>query len=173
MWLTDDSRLEKLSEPNKWLLVDNELYKDDDGSIYIVPRNYKSDNYTVPDWIAWLGGNKSKWDVRPAHIHDFGCQFHQLIKITLNEQQLKQMRFLRVHNDKIICENIPIKYLEIVPVSKWQIDCLFKRAMKATGVIPASVYNLYRGGVFFNFGWLGNHPPFNLSKIYTVEQNDN
>lgn len=173
-WLTDKSRLEQANEPNDWYLADNELFKDEDSSIYLVPRKYKTDNYTVPDWVAWIAGSKSKWDVRPAHIHDFGCQFHQLIKVTLNEQQLKQMRFLRVHNDKIVCENIPIKYLEIIPVSKWQIDCLFKRAMKATGDIPNSVLNLFRCGVFFNIGWvLGNHSPFDLSKIYTMEQNNN
>lgn len=172
-WLTDKSRLEQSNEPNDWFLLDNELYKDEDGAIYLVPRNYKTDNYTVPDWVAWLAGSKAKWDVRPSHIHDFGCQFHQLIRITLTEQQLRQMRFLRTHHDKIICENLPIKFLEIIPVTKWEIDCLFKRAMKATKVIPAKVYNLYRGGVFFNFGWLGNHPPFDLSKIYTKEQNNN
>ncbi len=172
-WLTDKSRLEQSNEPNDWFLSDNELFKDEDGAIYLVPRNYKTDNYTVPDWVAWLAGNKAKWDVRPSHIHDFGCQFHQLIRITLTEQQLRQMRFLRTHHDKIICEDIPIKFLEIIPVTKWEIDCLFKRAMKATKVIPAIVYNLYRGGVFFNLGWLGNHHPFNLSKIYTKEQNNN
>ena len=172
-WLTDKSRLEQSNEPNDWFLLDNELYKDEDGAIYLVPRNYKTDNYTVPDWVAWLAGSKAKWDVRPSHIHDFGCQFHQLIRITLTEQQLRQMRFLRTHHDKIICENLPIKFLEIIPVTKWEIDCLFKRAMKATKVIPAKVYNLFRGGVFFNFGWLGNHPPFDLSKIYTKEQNNN
>ena len=51
-------------------------------------------------------------------------------------------------------------------MTKWEIDCLFKRAMKATGTIPARVYNLYRGGVFFNFGWLGEHPPYDLNSIY-------
>lgn len=172
-WLTDKSRLQQSNEPNDWYLSDNELFKDEDGSIYLVPRNYKTDNYTVPDWIAWLGGNKSKWDVRPSHIHDFGCQFHQLIRITLTELQLRQMHFLRIHDNKIICENIPIKFLEIIPVTKWEIDCLFKRAMKATGDIPNRVLNLFRCGVFFNIGWvLGNHPPFDLSKIYTLEQNN-
>lgn len=34
-----------------------------------------------------------------------------------------------------------------------------------------NIYNLYRGGVFFNFGWLGRHKAFDLNKIYTVEQN--
>ena len=43
---------------------------------------------------------------------------------------------------------------------------MFKRAMKATKVIPAKVYNLFRCGVFFNFGWLGKHPAYDLNKIY-------
>ncbi|MBQ2396030.1 MAG: DUF1353 domain-containing protein [Bacteroidales bacterium] len=170
-WLTDDSRLSKTKKPNKWLLSDNELFKDSDGRIYIVPRNYETDNYTIPDWLAWLGGNKSKWDVRPAHIHDFGCQFHQLIRVRLTEEQLKRLRLLKVHNNKVICENIPVKYLELVPVTKWEIDCLFKRAMKATKCIPPRAYNLYRGGVFFNVGWLFSGKPFDLNKIYAVGQN--
>ena len=170
-WITDNSRIEKLSEANKWRMIDNELFQDEDGSIYLTPRNYETDNYTIPDWVAWLGGNKSKWDIRPSHIHDFGCQYHQLIRVKLNETGLRRLRYLRVNKNKLICEDIPTKFLELIPVTKWEIDCLFKRAMKATKTIPARVYNLYRGGVFFNFGWLGNHPPFDLSKIYTVEQN--
>ena len=170
-WITDNSRIEKLSEANKWRMIDNELFQDEDGSIYLTPRNYETDNYTIPDWVAWLGGNKSKWDIRPSHIHDFGCQYHQLIRVKLNETGLRRLRYLRVNKNKLICEDIPTKFLELIPVTKWEIDCLFKRAMKATGTIPAHIYNLYRGGVFFNFGWLGNHPPFDLSKIYTVEQN--
>lgn len=169
-WLTDNSRLEKLPEPNQWRLVDNELFQDDNGYIYLVPRNYKTDNFTIPDWIAWLGGNKSKWDVRPSHLHDFACQYHQVIRVRLNETGLRKLRLLRVHKDKLICEDIPVKFLELIPITKWETDCLFKRAMKATGTTPARVYNLYRGGVFFNFGWLGKHPPFNLSNIYTEEQ---
>ena len=42
-WLTDNSRLEKSDKPNKWFLLDNELYQDDDGSIYLAPRNYETE----------------------------------------------------------------------------------------------------------------------------------
>lgn len=171
-WLTEKSRIEQGNDANDWYLLDNELFEDEDGSIYLTPRNYKTDNYTIPDWIAWLGGNKSKWDVRPSHIHDFGCQFHQLLKVNLTEQELIKAKILRLHKTKIICDDIPREYLSIVPVTKWQIDCLFKRAMKAVGTIPAKIYNLYRGGVFFNFGWLGKHPAFDLNKIYTKDQNN-
>lgn len=168
-WLTSNSRLEKAPKPNKWLLVDNEVFQDEDGAIYLVPRNYVSDNYTIPDWLAWLGGNRSKYDPRPAHIHDFGCQYHQLIRITINESELRRLRLLKAHNGKLICEDVPIEYLELVSIEKWEVDCLFKRAMKATGSIPKWVYNLYRGGVFFNLGWLGNHPPYDLNGIYNIE----
>lgn len=170
-WLTDKSRLEQTDMPNKWLMEDNELFYDEDGALYLTPRNYITDNYTIPDWIAWLGGNKSKYDVRPAHVHDFVCQFHQAIRVKIPECELRRLRYLHPHNNKIVCEDIPIKFLELIPFTKWEADCLFKRAMKATKTIPAKVYNLYRGGVFFNFGWLGNHKAFNLNSIYKKEQN--
>lgn len=171
-WLTDKSRIEQSNNVNDWFLLDNELYQDEDGSVYIIPRNYKTDNYTIPDWIAWLGGNKSKYDVRPSHLHDFGCQYHQLIKVNITEQNLHKFKYLRIFRDKIVCEDIPIKFLSLVPITKWEIDCMFKRAMKSTKVIPPKIYNLFRGGVFFNFGWLGKHPPFDLKRIYTKEQNE-
>ena len=170
-FFTDKSRLEQTNEPNKWLMLDNELYYDNDGKIYLTPRNYITDNYTIPDWIAWLGGNKSKYDVRPAHLHDCACQYHQAIRVKLNEVGLRKMRLLKTYNNKVVCENIPIQFLELIPFTKWEADCLFKRAMKSTKTIPPKIYNLYRGGVFFNFGWLGKHKAFDLNKIYTVEQN--
>lgn len=171
-WLTKPALLQQVPEPNKWLMAENELYQDNDGCIYLVPRMYKTDNYTIPDWIAWLGGSKSKWDARPAHIHDFGCQYHQLLKVTISESELRRLRYLEPHKGYWRCKDIPTEYLSLVPVKKWEIDCLFKRAMKATKTIPAFIYNLYRGGVFFNFGWLGKHPPFDMDKIYTIAQNE-
>lgn len=165
-WLTSDSILEKLPEANEWQLVTNELYLDDDSTLYLVPRGYKTDNYTIPNWIAWLGGCKSTYDPRPSHIHDFGCQYHQLIKVNLSYIQLQTKGLIDLSNGKIRCKDIPVEYLELVTVTKWQIDCLFKRAMKSTGAIPARIYNLYRAGVLFNFGWLGNHPAYNLENIY-------
>lgn len=169
-WLTDEASLQKHRKPNKWVMRHNEIFADEDGSIYLVPRNYITDNYTIPDWLAWVAGSKSKYDSRPAHIHDFGCQFHQLIRVKL--APIKIIKEYIFDDEGIItCKDIPTKYLELVPVTKWEIDCLFKRAMKATKTISPYTYSVYRAGVFFNVGWLGNHPPFNLSKIYTMEQN--
>ena len=156
-WITNNSRIEKLSEANKWRMIDNELFQDEDGSIYLTPRNYETDNYTIPAWVAWLGGNKSKWDVRPSHFHDFGCQFHALIKVCMNEQTLRTKRLLRVKDDKIVCENIPIKFLKVEKKNKWFIDCMFKRMMKVANNIPSWRINLMRTAVFFNVGWSANY----------------
>ena len=168
-WITDKSIIQQSNEADDWYLLDNELYMDDDGAIYLVPRNYKTDNYTVPDWVAWVGGNKSKWDVRPSHLHDFGCQFHQLIKVNLNEYNLRRLRYLKVNGSKLICENIPTRFLSLIPVTKWEIDCMFKRMMKDTGVIPNNICNIFRFGVFFNIGWLGKHENYSFDKIYKKE----
>lgn len=171
-WLTTKSRLQQANKPNKWYLIDNELFQDEDGSIYLVPRNYLTDNYTIPDWVAWVAGCKSKYDVRPAHIHDFGCQFKQLLKVRLNEQGLRKLGYMRKKDDIFVCEDIPREFLEVIPVTKWEIDCLFKRAMRATREISNYTSCVYRGGVFFNIGWLGKHKAFDLNKIYTISQNE-
>lgn len=170
-WLTDESRLEKSPKPNRWYLLDNELYQDDDGAIYLAPRNYETDNYSIPDWIAFLAGNKSKYDPRPAHIHDFGCQYHQLLRLKINESGLRRLRLLKVHKAKLVCEDIPTKLLCLVPVDKWELDCLFKRMMKATRTIPKKACNTYRLGVFFNTGW-GNYKCYDMNTIYKRDDNE-
>lgn len=168
-FLTSNARIEQTDVAGVWQTIDNQLFEDEDGKIYLVPRYYKTDNYTIPDWIAWLAGNKSKWDVRPSHFHDFGCQFHALIQVKLNEIQLRQRRLLKVKNNKIICENIPIKHLEVVKKDKWFIDCFFKRMMKSANNIPAWRVNLMRCGVFFNVGWLATYKnEINLNELYKV-----
>lgn len=82
------------------------------------------------------------------------------------------MGFLEYKNGYYTCKDIPVEYLTLVPVTKWEIDCLFKRAMKTTGFIPAMTYNIFRCGVFFNIGWLYKYSQFDLNKIYTIEQNE-
>ena len=166
-FLTSNARIEQTTKPGIWQTIDNQLFQDVDNSIYLVPRYYKTDNYTIPDWLAWLGGNKSKWDVRPSHFHDFGCQYHALIKVLLTKEQLEQKRLLRVKDNKIVCENIPVKYLKVVKKNKWFIDCFFKRMMKVANNIPNWRINLMHTAVFFNIGWLSNYyAEIDLNNIY-------
>jgi len=168
VFLTGKSRLEQTSKDGLWMLLDNELYMDADGTISLVPRYYITDNYTIPNWIAWLGGGKSQWDVRPSHQHDIICQYKQKIKVNLSLTQLRQKGLLKGKNGIIICEDIPIKYLELMPMSKTDTDNMFKRMLVATGCISPIRANILRAGVFFNVGWyLSKAETFDLNSIYT------
>ena len=65
----------------------------------------------------------------------------------------------------MICEDIPTKFLYLIPVDKWELDCLFKRMMKSTKTMPPKTYNAYRCGVFFNIGWL-KYKCYDMNNIY-------
>lgn len=170
IFLTSKSRLEQSNEDGKWFLIDNELFMDNDGSIYLAPRYYKTDNYTIPSWVAWIAGDKAEFDVRPAHQHDVNCTYHKKIKVKLSIAQLRKMNFLRGHKDLVVCEDIPIQYLEVLPCSKTEADNRFKRMMIATGCITNFRANLLRAGVFFNVGWWLEKPKeLNLNCLYKKE----
>ncbi|DAB01931.1 TPA: hypothetical protein CPT96_03235 [Candidatus Gastranaerophilales bacterium HUM_10] len=146
-FLTCPARIEQLDEKGKYKVLDNELYKDDDGSIYLVWRGYETDNFT---WI-----NSNDWDIRCSHLHDVGCQYHQLVKVRLNIHQLRMLRFVRTKGCKIICEDLPKKFLTIVPITGHEINNMFYRMLKAADCpkTPKYIQYLYRAGVAFNFNW--------------------
>ena len=148
-FLTASSIIKQLPIKGKYMLCNNELFLDEDNSIYLTWRKYITDNFT------WLKTNN--WDTRCSHLHDVGCQYHQIIKVNLTEQQLKDMNLL-VYVEKTgrwYCKDIPIEYLSIVKVSKLEINNLFYRMMKSADCpsTPKYIQILYRIGVAFNFKW--------------------
>lgn len=159
-FLTKASRIEQLPQKGMYKLLDNELYEDDDGSIYLAWRGFETDNFT---WI-----NSSDWDIRCSHGHDVGCKYHQVVKVMLNESQLKFLKLLHPKDSYFICENIPKKYLEVVNVSGNWINNLFYRMLKSADCpkTPKHIQILYRCGVAFNIGWFGKREKINLDDIY-------
>nr|DAJ74750.1 MAG TPA: hypothetical protein [Caudoviricetes sp.] len=161
-FLTSESRIGQLAQKGLYKLLDNELYKDDDGSIYLAWRNFQTDNFT------WIKSND--WDIRCSHLHDVGCKHHQVVRVKLNENQLKIARFLRTKHDKIVCENIPPKYLEVVDVSGNWINNLFYRMLRDADCpkTPKYIQYKYRAGVSLNFGWFkSGKKKIELDKIYS------
>lgn len=146
-FLTSASRIEQLPKKGMYKLLDNELYQDDDGAIYLAWRGFQTDNFT---WI-----NSSDWDIRCSHGHDVGCKYHQVVRVKLNVNQLKMLRYLRVYKDKIVCENIPAKFLEVVDVSGHWVNNFFYRMLKSADCprTPRYIQCLYRCGVALNLGW--------------------
>ena len=150
-FITAKSRMEQ-TENGYWKTIDNELYLDDDGSLYIVPRYFWSDGYTFPGIVMAILGDKNFYDARPAHGHDLMCRFHQKIRVCISISQLKLKGYLRIHEDKVVCDDIPLEYLEVEKISKSWSDNCFYRMMKAGGV-PKLQRALIRFGVFFNLNW--------------------
>lgn len=146
-FLTEAARIKQLPERGLYKLVDNELYKDDDGSINLHPRGFKTDNFT---WII-----SSDWDIRCSHGHDVGCKYHQIIKVKLTENELWQQGYLKEFNGMIVCKDIPVEYLEIVNISGYQINNLFYRMLRDADCpkTPKLTQCLYRAGVALNLGW--------------------
>lgn len=120
-------------------LCANELYKDEDGIIYLAWRNFQTDNFT---WI-----NSSDWDTRCSHIHDIGCKYHQIVRVNLNETELKEKGILQISPcscNELICNDIPKEYLEVVKVSGHKINNMFYRMLKAADCPkPQSLYKYF------------------------------
>ena len=150
-FLTEKARIEQTDNPRYWKTLDNILYQDNEGTIYLVPRYFWSDGYSFPRILLSIFGNA--YDVRPSYMHDLFCRFHECIKVTLSIEQLKSLGYLRVHEDKIVCENIPNCFLEILPITKWDCDCIFKRCMLSCN-ISERLAETIRFGVLFNFNWI-------------------
>ena len=154
-YLTNKVRLEQTNKKRVFRTLDNELYKDDDGTIYIVPRFFCTDNYTIPLWISWLGGSPVDYRVEPSHLHDLCCYSFSVVFITLTEEELKEKGYYRFSDSRQmwVCENVPKEFLSIKRVTKKEANDLLYRAMRAAN-IPLFKRCIVRGGVFFNIGWM-------------------
>lgn len=146
-FLTSPARVQQVPKKGMYKILDNELYKDDDGYIYLAWRNFNTDNFT---WI-----DSSDWDVRCSHIHDVGCLYHQVVRLRINEQQLRALRLLRERKGLTVCDDIPEKYLEVVKVSGHWINNLFYRMLRNADcpITPKYIQILYRMGVSLNLSW--------------------
>ena len=165
-FLTTGAITQQLNEKGMYKLLNNSLYKDDDGYIYLAWKGLRTDNFT---WI-----NSNDWDTRCAHGHDVGCKYHQVVRVRLNEEQLRRLRLLHVVHNQVVCEDIPAKYLEVVNVSKIWINNLFYRMLKAADCpkTPKHIQIAYRAGVILNVGWFwSGKQKIDLDKLYDKEWN--
>ena len=94
-FLTGKARLQQIDRKGYWRLLDNEIYKDDNGDIHITPRNMLSDNYTIPLWIDLLVGSPVDFDTRCCHLHDLQCFSHETLTVALTEEELIKKGYLR------------------------------------------------------------------------------
>lgn len=166
-FLTTAATIEQQGKKGIYKVCDNELYKDDDGTIYLVWRGFKTDNFT---WI-----NSSDWDIRCSHGHDVGCKYHQVVRVKISEFNLRRARYLYVKGDKILCRDLPPKFLEVIDVSGHWINNLFYRMLRDADnpKTPKHIQLLYRTGVALNFGWFKTGKiKIDLNRLYDEEWNE-
>lgn len=172
MFLTSKAEMVQTDKPGIWQTQHNQLYWDNDGQIYLVPRYYLTDGYTIPLWLSWLGGGKMQWDVRCAIQHDFECQYHQELVVKLSLSELRTQKFLRNHltyENKVvaICKDIPTEFLEVRDTNFKKVNDKFKRMMEATDLIKPWRIRLMRFAVNFNIGWLSKaRKTIDMNKLY-------
>lgn len=172
-FLTDKSRLGHLDK-DLYYCLDNVLYQDSDGSIYLVPRGFVTDLYSIPNCTAWLVGDSAGRDPRPALVHDFGCAYHQLLKVRgLTVNDLIVYGYLTKHyceiqeKDLQVCHNIPKEFLQLVDVTKGSVNDLLGRAMECTN-IPTLERKKIRAGVTLNFNYFWTGQKYNWDTLYKI-----
>ena len=153
-FLTQKVRLEQCHERRYWHTLDNELFQDDDGTIYIVPRHFKTDNYTIPMFASILGGSPVDFRVECSHIHDEICDSTTGVYVTLTVNELLEKGYYRFseHRQLWVCEDIPKEFLAKKKFTKGQCNDLLWRALCATNT-PWINKVIIRLGTIFNIGW--------------------
>lgn len=168
-FLTAHSRLEQLNYNEKWKLIDNQLYKDDNGTIYLCPRNYITDGFTILKPLQLIAGNKMEYDTRASSQHDFECSYHCAIIVNMSEHRLRSMGLLHTLNGMEVCENIPHKYLSIKETKFTETNARFVRMLQCVNHIPNWRRFLIGHAVSLNIGWLFSKHFYDKSKLYEVD----
>lgn len=155
-------------ECGKWYTKHNQLFLDDDGCIYLAPRNEDIDGYSYPS-----GGRMAKWDIRPANGHDFECKYHQKILVKLTLCELINKGYLKNKNIDgfgiIVCKDIHPKYLEVQDTTFIETNARFKRMMESCNISAFWKYTMY-AAVHLNVNWLKTgKEKFNFDNIYKLE----
>ena len=163
-FLTTSAIIKQIPIKGKYKLCNNELFQDDNSQTYLAWRGLITDNFT------WVKTNN--WDIRCSHIHDVGCQYHQLVRVNLTVDELiaKNLLVYVEKTDKWYCKDIPIKYLEITDVSGHEVNNLFYRMLKSADCpsTPKIIQVLYRIGVCFNLHWFfTGKTKIDLNTLYT------
>lgn len=168
-FITASSRFEQLPVPEKWKLLDNQLYLDDNGDIILCPRNYITDGFTIPHILSVIAGSKMQYDTRASSQHDFECSYGKVIKVLLTEQELLNMKLLHVYRGMFVCEDIPLEYLEAQKTTFRETNARFARMLKTCKNISKLRYNLITKAVYLNASWMLAKHKLNMDELYEVD----
>ena len=174
-FLTYQTELRKSNSHFEWDTLHNQLFQDYDGTIYLVPRYFQTDGYTIPLIVTPIAGDRMEYDIRPAVQHDWECKYRFALVVTLTEYELRQKRLLHTIVKHIdgqdiaidVCEDIPVKYLKVVPTTFVKTIRRFQRCLECISDMDNYHKKMIGNAVFLNIGWLINKPyKFNILNLY-------
>ena len=168
-FLTDKSRLGQTAIEGFWYTLDNQLYKDTDGKIYLTPRNTLTDGYTIPSIFHFIAGGKFMHDVRCCIQHDFECYYHKKIVVNMSELELRKARLLKYEKRIWICEDIPLNYMAIADTTFSETNERFRRMLKCLHNIPDWQRVLIGNAVNLNIGWLKEPHKLHTDRLYRID----
>lgn len=168
-FLTSKSRLGQTAIEGLWYTLDNQLYKDEDGNIYLTPRNTITDGYTIPSVFHFLVGGKFMHDVRACVQHDFECYYRKVIKVNLTIFQLRKLNFLRLKDNMWVCDDIPIEYLTVEDTTFNQTNSRFRRMLDCLENMSEWQKVLIGNAVNFNLFWFLESLELQLDQIYKFD----
>ena len=152
-----------------YVTIPFQLYKDDDGVIYLAPRHTLTDGYTIPAIFHCIVGGKFEHDIRCAIQHDWECYYHKKIVVNMTEYELRKHRFLKYKSGMWICENIPLELLTISDTTFTETNKRFMRMLKSLFNIPKVKAELIGLAVNFNIGWLREPVKLHPERLYRID----
>lgn len=168
-FLTSKSRIGQTAIEGIWYTLDNQLFKDNDGNIYLTPRNTLTDGYTIPAIFHFIAGGMFKHDVRACIQHDFECYYRQVLKVNLSVFELRKSRLLKYENDMWICEDIPIEFLTVTETTFEETNSRFRRMLGCLPNIPKWQKCLIGNAVNLNIGWLKEPHTLHKDRLYRID----
>ena len=169
LFLTDKARIAQTNIEGIWYTLDNQLYKDDDGRIFLTPRNTLTDGFTIPAVFHPIVGGKFMHDIRACVQHDFECYMHKVLVVNLSAVELRQKQLLRYHKKMWVCENIPLEFLSVQDTTFKETNQRFKRMLKCLYNMSKWQKVLIGNAVNFNVGWLKEPHKLHLDRLYRID----
>lgn len=168
-FLTSKSRLGQTAIEGVWYTLDNQLFKDNDGNIYLTPRNTLTDGYTIPSMFHFLVGGKFMHDVRACIQHDFECYYRKVLKVNLTVFQLRKLQYLKFYKDMWVCEDIPREYLTVEDTTFNETNSRFRRMLDCLENMSEWQKVLIGNAVNLNIGWLAEPHKLHLDRLYRID----
>lgn len=152
-----------------WYTLQNQLFKDIDGNIYLAPRCTLTDGFSIPKAFHIIAGGMFEHNISPAVQHDWECYYHKAIKVNLSVAELRKMQLLKYESGMWICEDIPLEYLTVIDTTFEETNARFRRMLQCLTNIAQWKREIIGKAVNLNVGWLKEPHTLHKDRLYRID----